>query len=158
MAITIPSGVYTKYEEVADLMISEFGVTCTLSYVTKVETTAHSIPHAKQQRTMNIGDRSAPTAFGRGTTTYKEEEMTADITMRVYWTKKEWRKIASMSLADGAIMCLGYLSDLSAINRATKMKVAVATDDETYEFVKAAEPFPWGFKKRRYLVSFWERS
>ena len=159
MAITIPSAVFTKYKEFADGMISNFGVTCQLIYTEKIEEISESVPRPKQRRSLNIRDRNDTAGFARGTKKYKTTENTEDITLRVYWNKKDWVKIGEIQVPDGSIQTIGYLSDLPKLNKA---KALIANKDvsghEEYRFVKAAEPLPYGLKQDRYVVCFWSRS
>ena len=66
MAITIPSAVFTKYQEFADGMISNFGITCQLVYTEKIEEITDTVPRAKQRRSLNVQDRNDSAGFARG--------------------------------------------------------------------------------------------
>mgnify|MGYP003656860231 CR=1 FL=1 len=157
MAINIPSGVFNAYEDLADAMITHFGVPCQLLYTDKIEVSTQTLDHVKQRRTMSLS-RGEPGGYGRGATTYKNVETPVDITLRVYYTKKEWQKIGSFDLPDGSIVCIGYLADLPAINKAHTLVVNTnITGLKDYRFEKAGEPFPWGLKHRRYVASTWNR-
>jgi hypothetical protein len=159
MAISIPSGIFEKYEEFADAMITHFGTPCKLLYADKIEVATETVDHVKQRRTMNIRDTNTPGGFGRGGTTYKTIEAEEDITLRVYYTAKDWKKIGNFDLADGSIMCIGYLTDLPKINKAHTLIVNTNAEGyEDYRFEKAGEPFPWGFRHTRYVVSTWKRT
>ena len=103
MAITIPSDVFAKYKEFADGMISNFGVTCQLIYTEKIEEISESVPRPKQRRSLNVGDRGDSAGFARGTKKYKTVENTEDITLRVYWNRKEWVKIGEIQ--DRYVVC-----------------------------------------------------
>ena len=159
MAITIPSDVFAKYKEFADGMISNFGITCQLIYTEKIEEISESVPRPKQRRSLNVRDRGDSAGFARGTKKYKTVENTEDITLRVYWNRKEWIKIGEMEVPDGSIQTIGYLSDLPKLNKAKALLVNKDPQGyEEYRFVKAAEPFPYGLKQDRYVVCFWSRS
>jgi hypothetical protein len=158
MAINIPETVFSKYEEFADAMIADFGVSCTLIYTDEVESISDSVPQVKQRRSMNIQDRNDPAAFARGTSTFRTVESTESITLRVYRTPKDFIKVSNMVVPDGAIQTIGYLSDLTKINKAKAaiMDAGLAGHEE-YRYVKTGEPAPFGFKHRRYIVCYWKR-
>ena len=159
MAITIPSAVFTKYQEFADGMISNFGITCQLVYTEKIEEITDTVPRAKQRRSLNVQDRNDPAGFARGSKKFKTIENTEDITLRVYWNKKDWVKVGEIQIPDGSIQTIGYLTDLPKLNKA---KALIANKDvngyEEYRFVKAAEPIPYGLQQNRYVVCFWSRA
>lgn len=154
----IPSEVFDKYEEYADAMITHFGIPCKLLYVTRVAETTPAVDHPKQRRTMRPNP-PAPGGFGKGNTTFKNVETEEDITLRVYWTEKEWKKIGKFDLPDGSILCIGYATDLPKLNKADQLIVNTNMEGyEDYRFEKAAEPRPWGLRQRRYVLSIWKRA
>ena len=157
--VSIPSGVYTKYKEFADEMITSFGVNCDLIYTHEVEVISDSVPRVKQRRGLSVQNRNDPAGFSRGTSTYRTVEATDTVKLRVYRSKKDFVKISGFEVPDGAIQTIGYLSDLTKINRA----IALVTDTElaghdTFRCTRIAEPFPHAFKHDRYIVCFWGRS
>lgn len=159
MAINIPKAVFDKYKEFADAMISDFGVTCKLVHLDQIQEISENVPRAKQKRSLSIQDRSDPTAFARGSKKFKTVETTEDITLRVYWGKKDWIKVGDIDVPDGSVQTIGYLSDITRINKAKSIIINSDNDGiKEYTFVKAAEAFPFGFKKDRYAVCFWKRS
>lgn len=159
MAINIPSTVFTKYQEFADGMISNFGINCQLVYTEKVEEITESVPRVKQRRSLNIQNRNDPAAFARGSKKYKTVENTEDIKLRVYWNRKDWVKIGEIDVPDGAIQTIGYLTDLPKVNKAKSLIVNTDVSGyERYDFVKTAEPFPYGLQQNRYFVCFWSRT
>lgn len=152
--VSIPDAVFAKYEEFVDSMIDTFGIACKLIYTQQTEVITPGLDYPKQQRTM------APNAIGgfvRGSTSYKDVEQTEDITLRVYWTEKDWKKIGNFDIPEGSIMCIGYLSDMSKITKAKHLLVHSEMDQEL-RFERSGETFPWGLKQRRYLVSTWKRA
>jgi hypothetical protein len=158
MAISIPSTVFTKYKEFADAMIADFGVNCKLVYTEQVEEISEDVPRVKQRRSMNIQDRNDAAGFARGSKKFKTVENTEDIKLRVYWNRKDWVKVGEIDIPDGAIQTIGYLSDFTSINKAKALIVNSDIDGyREYRFIKASEPFPWGFKQDRYMVCFWTR-
>jgi hypothetical protein len=158
MAISIPSGVFTKYKEFADEMITSFGVSCSLIYTHQVEVITESVPTVKQRRSLNIQNRNESAGFSRGSSTFKTVENTDTLTMRVYRNKKDFIKIGQIDVPDGAIQTISYLSDLPKLNRA----IALITDTqlsahETYRYVKVSEPVPHGLEHDRYIICLWKR-
>ena len=156
--VSIPSDIFTKYKEFADEMISSFGVNCNLIYTHQVEVITDSVPTVKQRRSLNIQNRNESAGFSRGTSTFKTVESSDTIRMRVYRNRKDFIKIGQIDVPDGAIQTIGYLSDLTKINRA----IALVTDTElaghdTFRYTRITEPVPHGFKHDRYIITFWKR-
>lgn len=157
MSFTIPSGIFTKYAEYADAMLSSsgFGVSCKLVYVDKITQSAISAPSVNKVASLNP---SLNNSFVVGNDTYKMVETTADITLRVYWSQKEFAKFANVQVPEGGIMCIGRFSDLNLINKA---KALLINTDKTghveWRFEKTAEPIVHGLDNN-YLMSFWKRA
>lgn len=155
----IPSGVFITYAEFADAMLATtgFGSACKLVYVDKIQTMSNSVPNAKQKKVMNLQSMQPDTGFKRGDTAYKTVEYTENITLRVYWSRKEWRKLSSIDMADGSVMTIGRYSDLTKINRAVALLIySGKSGHQELRFEKAAEPIVHGLNDN-YLVCFWKR-
>lgn len=156
MAITIPELVFTQYEAYVDAMIADFGIPCDLVYTDRVEVANQVLDHVKQRRT--FGPTSTPGGFSKGATSYKNVEATESITLRVYWTQRDWKKIGNFDLPDGSIVCIGYLDKFDEINKAKHLITNTdLSSTAKFLFEKAGEPQPWGLKQRRYMVSTWKR-
>ena len=157
--VSIPSAVFDKYKEFADEMITSFGVNCNLVYTSQVEVISESVPHVKQRRGLSLQNRNDVAGFSRGDSTFKTVENTETVKLRVYHSKKDFIKISGFEVPDGAIQTIGYLSDLTKLNKA----VALITDTqlaghESFRYTRIHEPIPHAFKHDRYIVCFWERA
>lgn len=158
--VTIPSGVFTKYAEFADAMLasSGFGISCKLVYTEKIQTIDQTVPNIKQRKLMNLQDTSPDSGFRRATTSFKTVENTEDITLRVYWDKKDFKKFGNIEVPDGAIMTIGAYSDLTKINRAKALLIHTdRTGNVEWRFTKSSEPTLHGLDSN-YFMCFWSRS
>jgi hypothetical protein len=158
--VTIPSGVFTKYAEFADAMLasSGFGISCKLVYTEKIQTIDQTVPNIKQRKLMNLQDTSPDSGFRRATNSFKTVENTEDITLRVYWDKKDFKKFGNIEVPDGAIMTIGAYSDLTKINRAKALLINTdRTGNVEWRFTKSSEPTLHGLDSN-YFMCFWSRS
>ena len=158
--VTIPSGVFTKYAEFAEAMLasSGFGIACKLVYTEKIQTIDQTVPNIKQRKVMNLQNISPDSGFKRGDTSFKTVETTEDITLRVYWDKKDFKRFGNIEVPDGSIMTIGKYSDLSNINKA---KALLINTDKTghieWRFTKSSEPTMHGLDNN-YFMCFWSRA
>lgn len=158
--VTIPSGVFTKYAEFADAMLasSGFGMSCKLVYTDKIEVIDQTVPNLKQRKVMNLQNTSPDSGFKRGTSSYKTVETTENITLRVYWDKKDFKKFGNIEAPDGAVMTIGAYADLSKINRAKELLINTdRTGHVEWSFTKTSEPTLHGLDQN-YFMCFWKRS
>jgi hypothetical protein len=158
--VTIPSGVFSKYAEFADAMLasSGFGVSCKLVYTEKIEVINQVVPAIKQRKVMNIQDTSPDSGFRRSDTSFKTVENTENITLRVYWDKKDFKKFGNIEVPDGSIMTIGAYSNLQKINRAKALLINTdKTGNVEWRFVKTSEPTLHGLDNN-YFMCFWGRS
>ena len=163
MSFKVPQEVFDLYNEAVDAMIDDnFGVPCQLISIDKVETIV-SNPDTNNLPTVNSINSHRKRGGGghdRGTVTVTEKEVTTDITLRCYWSKKDWVQLgdSNVVLPDADCMTIGYLADLPKVKRA---KAAIlnthAADFQGMRFVLAGEPAPWGFKQNRYFVCYWKK-
>ena len=159
MAFSIPSGVFTKYAEIADAMLaaSGFGTTCKLVYVDKIETMSDTVPDVKRKKMMNVQGMGTPTGFKRGTVQFKTVETSENIVLRTYWSQKDFQKIGNVTLPDGSVMCIGNYSDLQKIYKASFLEIETEkSNHKPWRFDKAAEPMIYGLNNN-YLISYWKR-
>ena len=164
MAINIPNSVFTKYNEFADAMIDNFGVVCTLVYPPKRETVSGRPSSSLGRRSSSIyrsgGPQSHSSDFPLGDAQYKLTEVTASITLRVYWNPKEWVSVGFQAQnPENTIQVIGYLSDYTNVKKATKLIVHDQIKGHgPLDFEKESEYYPFGFKQNRYFAMFWKRS
>ena len=164
MAINIPNSVFTKYNEFADAMIDNFGVTCTLVYPPKRETVTGRPSAGLPRRGSSIyrsgGPQSHSTNMPLGDAQYKLTEVTESITLRVYWNPKEWVNFNFQTkVPENTIQVIGYLSDYAKVAKATKLIVHDQIKGHgALDFEKGSEYYPFGFKQNKYFAMFWKRS
>lgn len=158
--VIIPSQLFTKYAEFADAMLatSGFGVNCKLVYMEKIQVIDDVVPNLKQRKLMNLQDTSPDSGFKRGDTSFKTVETTEDITLRVYWDKKDFKKFGNIEVPDGAIMTIGAYADLQKLSRAKTLIIETAkTGHVEWRFVRSAEPTLHGLDQN-YVMCFWSRA
>ena len=156
--LTIPSGLFSKYAEVADIMLSTsgFGVPCLLHYPDRLVATS-GVPQIKQVKRLNIQDTSNTNGFVRGDDQFKMEPQTESITLRVYWTAKDFKKFSSMQYPDGSIMTIGAYADLQKINKCVALSINTdKTGNIEWKFQKQSEPTIHGLNNN-YFMCFWKR-
>lgn len=167
MAINIPDAVFTKYKELADAMISTFGILCTLVYPEFRNRCENCITNTIGGRSSNTYRSGGPIPFNRGLVCplcngrgFKLTENTEDITLRVYWNKKDWVDVDfQVDVPDNFVQTIGYISDLPKLNRCKQIIINKNVSGyETYRFVRASESYPFGLKQDRYVATFWRRA
>lgn len=152
--------VFTKYRELADCMVSPsgFGTSCQLVYTDKVEINTADVPDIKQRKRMNLQHGSSPDGFNRGDVSYKTVETTEDITLRTYWSQRDFKRVSSAQYPDGTLMTIGAFSDVPKVTRAKALLVNTdKTGSVDWKFTRTTEPFPYGLDDNSF-VCFWERS
>ena len=116
--VTIPTGVYGKYNEFATEMLnvdSGFGIQCQLVYTDKIEVITKTVPDFKQKRVMDVQTINPNAGFSRGTKKFKTVETTENITLRIYWDQKDFKKYGNVNIPDGSVMAIGNYADLAKI-------------------------------------------
>jgi hypothetical protein len=166
MAITIPSGVFTKYNELGDAMISNFGVRCNLIYPEKRIECTNCTLIGFGGRSTSIYKAGGPLAFTTGMVCplcegggFKTTENTEKIRLRVYWNRKDWVDVGfQVDVPDNVIQTVGYMTDLPKIEKAKALSVhETIAGYGTMKFTREGESYPHGFKQDRYVVTFWRR-
>jgi hypothetical protein len=85
-------------------------------------------------------------------------ENTEDITLRIYWDKRDFKKFGNIEVPDGSIMTIGKYEDLQKITRAKALLVyADKTNHQEWRFVKSSEPNIHGYNNN-YIMCFWRRA
>jgi len=153
--VSIPNDVFSLYKEFADEMITSFGVNCQLNYIQKIQSTVSSVPTVKKSKSMRTYNKTEEFVQNSN---YESVRTTDDVKLRVYWTRKDFKKISDIVIPDGGIMTIGYLSDLPKVRSCEFM--VPNTEQEAYlgvKFIRVGQPIPWGIKKDRYFVCGWEQ-
>lgn len=158
--VTIPSIVFTKYAEFANAMLAStgFGAFCKLVYIEEIQVINNPVSNIKQRKLMNLQDTSPDSGFKRGSTSFKTVETTEDINLRLYWDKKDFKKIGNIDVPDGSLMTIGHYADLIKVNRAKSLLINTdKTGHADWKFVKSSEPIIHGLNNN-YFMCVWSRA
>lgn len=156
MTFSLPmSDIQSLYEDVANEMLNQFGVSCDIYYpATRSECTNCVFVALGNNAGSNVYNGTGPVSFdfgncpvceGKG---YKDIEADVDtIKLRFYHNKKDWKKIGeSIVIPDAEAMIIGNIADLPKLLRMNKIKINTAIANyRTYFFVLASEPYKHGF-------------
>jgi hypothetical protein len=159
MPIRIPESVFEKYYDVIDSTITDiFGIDCTLVYIQEIEEIVDPDDNYPDNRGINPRRRTDGTR--RGNKVIREVETTETIRLKVYWDRKDWRKVTSdIVLPETAIQTIFFDKDLERVMRANYLIVHNAIKDKKeYKFKMAGEPWPMGLRHYKYYGCFWERA
>jgi hypothetical protein len=153
--LNIPSGIFDTYQEGAYWMLSlsGFGTPCKLVYAAVSEGASVPVSPLKKQLTMRPGGNNP---YNREAA-QKAVETTEDITLRVYWSEKDFKKIGHVNVPDGGIMTIGTYDDLLKIQKCNALLVHTNKDHVPWRFEKLAEPFLFGLKRQN-SICYWRRS
>ena len=164
---SIPSGVFTTHEWVADAFIDTMGQACTLVYPAKTTECPNCYIDPRTNRSNGRYRAGGPVEFptnticpwcsGAGRSTANPTE---DITLRVYWNPKDWVNIGvKIDAPDGVAQVIGYMSDLPKVERAGEIILDSGVQStRKYVCIRKGEAVPWGFRHNRYFVQFVNRA
>jgi hypothetical protein len=158
--VTIPSILGTKYAEIMDSMLESdiFTVSCKLVYNEEMQVISDPMPSLRNQKTMNLQDMHPSSPFKRGASSFKVVETTEDISLRMYWDKRDFQKFGHIQVPDGSVMTITKYSNLDKMNKAIALLVCTdKTDHQEWRFIKSAEPIVHGLNNN-YLMCFWGRA
>jgi len=167
VAINIPSSVFNTYNEAvllftrtAKLIYPEKKEECPNCYLDTLGSRNRSVSKYKTGGPYPF-ERGMPCPYcnGKG---YKALELSDTITLRIYWDRKFWFKVAqTIQVPDSSIQTISYMTDLDKINKA-KYLAPIYDGIEKYDdsrFEKSGPSYPQGFKQNetKYVVTFWNR-
>jgi len=167
MAISLPSGVFSKYNEAIVL----FERTCKLIYPEKRTECPNCIISTigRSARSTSIYKSGGDYPFPRGMPCplcggvgYKATISTDEIPMRVYWNRKNWIDVGfQIDVPDNVIQTVSDMTHMPKIKKAQYMELKEhkIASYETFRFQRMGSSYPQGFKQNpvKYLVNFWER-
>tara|TARA_B110000014_G_C19606633_1_gene321268 strand:- start:40 stop:519 length:480 start_codon:yes stop_codon:yes gene_type:complete len=158
MAVSVPQSVFDKYFEVIDSTFTIFGVTCQLVYIDVIEMLAEEFDNLPSSNSINP-HRRINTDYNRGNVSYIEVEKKEDLTLKVYWDRRNWIKTAGdINVPDNSIQTICFAADIPKILRANELIVHKGVSDIVeMRFKRAGEPFPMGLQQSKYFGCFWER-
>ena len=169
MAINIPSSVFDTYNEAVLL----FTRTAKLIYPEKKQDCPNCIMSSMgtRNRSISIYQTGGPYPFDRGMPCpycggkgYKAVEASDEITLRIYWDRKNWVKTeSSINIPNGGVQTIAYMADLDKIEKVKYMIPqydGIQNYDVNAKFEKTGMSFPQGFKQNntKYVVNFWTRA
>lgn len=166
MAFSIPNQIFTDYQEVVDELIlnDNIGKNCQLSYPELRVDCPNCIYDSVQKKSSNRYQSGGPIPFSSGVCPYCRgvgiiaTPQVEVIRLRVYWTKKDFRKLGAVDIPDGDVMVIGFMSDMAKLQKSTELLIlsdSVAVLNRKFEV--GVEVFPWGFGKNKYFVAHLKR-
>ena len=165
MTFNVDPSLWEKYYEIVDWMIDDnhIGNTCTLLYPPKrVACSSCQQPVGGGSNVFQHGGSGpfnfpdCPMCGGSG---YKNQVVTEDIKLRVYWRRKDWIRVGDSMHVDSAdAQIIGYLSDLPKLKKASELLVCSHQSAEKIKMKLSGKPVPHGFKKDRYFVAYLEEA
>jgi len=168
MALSIPSGVFTTYNEAVDL----FTRTATLVYPEKKEQCPNCYLDTMGTRTRSVSvfrtggpypfERGMPCPYcgGKG---YKALEASEDVEIRIYYDRKSWVAIGiPLEIPDGSLQTICQMTDLPKIEKCKYMIPkydGIENYDTSARYQRSGPSYPQGFKQNptKYAVTFWNR-
>ena len=165
--VQLSQDIFDKYNDfVDDFINSNFGVDCILQYPPKELACINCIYDVKSKKSTNKYKTGGPISFtfgvcpwcnGRGS---KQDIATDTIKLRVYWERKSWLKIGiPLNIPDGAVQAIGFLSDFPNIKKAQKIILnSTQSGYANWEYTLYGDPMPHGFKRNRYIITYWVRA
>jgi hypothetical protein len=157
MAISIPSNLFDKYGEGADAMLTSFGVQCKILYVDKKEVVTE-VSDIKKRKTMNQQRSNTYSGSKRGGVSFRSVEQSETVTLRCYWSEKDFNKFSNINIPDADLMTIGSYANLTKIERASFLIVNTSkTGHVEWKFEKRGEPHIHGLNDN-YCICFWKRA
>jgi len=166
--VNIPNEVWSLYNSFADDFINlNFGEDCMLVYPSLSSECPNCLPDNIGKKSSNIYKTGGPEPFDNGMICphcngegFYHTEPTETIKLRIYWSPKDWVKTGTtLSIPDGSVQIIGFLSDLPKVMQASHIKLVSKNDGiMTNTFVRIQEPFYHGFKKNRYFSLYLGKS
>jgi hypothetical protein len=166
MTISIPAGLFDKYREEVDLMMTNdhFSRLCTLYFPPIRESCTTCNVALQGGNSTNVFQHGGPAPIGNtgcvycGGNGYRETETTDTIRLRIFHSKKNWIKVADIVVPDAEVQVMGYSSDLPKFLRADSIQLVSEQKEFEQYYSLVGEPFFHGFGKNRYFVAFLKRA
>jgi hypothetical protein len=164
MTLTIPSGIWAKYYEAADLFIdnNNIGKACTLIYPPiRIDCSNCVINHFGGIST-NVYRHGGPAPFNGkcplcGGSGRREEETTGSIRLRIYHSRRDWIKVNNLNIPDATVQVIGYATDLPNLLRANEVRLISEQNVLDQRYQLAGAPFLHGFGHNRYFIAHLKR-
>ena len=168
MAINIPSGVFSVYNEA----ISLFTRTAKLVFPEKREQCPNCFldTMGTSTRSVSIYRSGGPYPFERGMPCpycegkgYKAVETSEDVSLRIYYDRKSWVSIGvPINIPEGAIQTICDMADLPKLAKCKYMIPeydGIQNYDTSARYERDGASIPQGFKQNptKNAVTFWNR-
>lgn len=161
----IPDSAWAKYRTIADFFIDNdnIGKQCKLIYPPKKTTCSNCVTNTIGSTSTNVWRHGGPAPFNFGNCPmcggngYQEDEVSDNIRLRIYWSSRDWKKVADIQIPDAQAMIIGYISDLPKVRKAITIELVSEQTHSVWATELAGEPFPHGFGKNRYFIGFVKR-
>lgn len=168
MALSIPSGVFTTFNEAvtlftrpAILVYPEKKEQCPNCYLDTMGTRTRSVSYYRSGGPYPF-ERGMPCPYcnGKG---YKAIEVSEEVSVRIYYDRKSWVQIAiPVNIPDGAIQTICDMTDLPKIEKCKYMIPqydGIQNYDSNARYERDGVSHPQGFKQNptKYAVTFWNR-
>ncbi len=155
----IPSEIFTKYNEIADSLIRELGVNCTLVYTPRQEECENCILDVLGNKSSGVYKAGGPYPFsdicpycnGVG---YKEVVVSETIKLRINYNRKTFLKLApNVVVPDGAVQVIGFIADMPKLTQCNHIIVnSDLADYKSQAFVLLHEPMTHGLQQKNYFL------
>lgn len=166
MAI-IPDELFDDYYEICNEFLNNdyIGKSCTVVYPAQKDVCPNCTVVKLASGSTNVYKSGGPYPFtvglcpycaGKG---YSETETSEEIRLRVYWNKRDWKKISNnIQIPDAEVMTIGFIADMPKCQQASYvLMINEQSNRVAYRFTLAGEPFPHGFGKDHYFIAYWKR-
>lgn len=167
MTFSIPSEIFALYKEACDELINNtnIGKQCTLYYHPTVTECPNCVFDSFSNKSAGVYKAGGPLPFTIGLCPWcngeglKETEVTENINLRLYWTRKDWIKTGvPVNIPDADLMTIGFIADMPKCQQA--LYIRIISEQSNYgfwDFNLSSEPYPHGFGKQYYFIAFWKR-
>jgi hypothetical protein len=164
MPFTIPTGLITLYQDVADSFISDLGKDCKLIFPKKQIACVNCLTDSLSKRSSGRYKSGGPISFTLGTICpwcngegYTYTEVTENIRLRVYWRPKDFlMKEIPIDKPGSVIEVRGHLTHLHKLSRAEFLEVHDNIRHHLISrFKRMGEMVPYGLGTDRYVVGLW---
>ena len=166
MVMTLPSGIFTIYQEAVDMFINDFGHNCTLLYHPKKTQCVNCVYNPIGKVSANRYLAGGPMPFAAGGicpvcngTGFNEVAQSDIVKLNIYWKPRDWIKAGiPIDIPDGMIQTRGFLADWPKLDRAIELQVHNdIANFRISRFTRQGELIPHGLGQDKYVLGFWRR-
>ena len=150
-----------------DDCITEFSKTCTLVYPPKLVDCPNCIYDPIGKKSSNHYQAGGPVQFSFGLCPVcggqgkREESVSEQIQLNLYWTPKQWKELAQrVVVPENVFLIKGFMSDYPKVQKCQYLLIQnnLANNIE-FKAVKYGEPIDiYNIVQARYFCQFWQRA